>query len=250
MDFGEFTFTLINNIKSDYFLLLRVLNDYKKQDDTLYRIKSLDKVIHSYIYKQKNIIMLKNKTKIVATLGPSCNRKETILSLIKAGANVFRINFSHSYESSIRELVSIIKEINLENDLNIAILGDLQGPKIRINKMEEGTLIKKDDFLDIVSENIIGNSKVIGVNYANIHSEINKGEKILIDDGKIILQVVDTSKKNKLKTKIIQGGYLKSNKGINLPNSNISIASLSDKDIKDTLISNRVRNRLDSIIFC
>jgi len=174
------------------------------------------------------------KTKIVATLGPAISSEEVVEKMILAGVNVFRINFSHADYSNVTESIKMIRIVDQKLNTNTAILGDLQGPKLRVGKIKEGSFVNPGDrVLFSTDENFLGDSQRAYMNYKNFPKDVSKGEKILLDDGKLIFEVVSTNKLNEVKTKVIQGGPLKSNKGVNLPNTNISLPALTDKDIKD-----------------
>tara|TARA_B100001057_G_scaffold399501_1_gene410418 strand:+ start:93 stop:1523 length:1431 start_codon:yes stop_codon:yes gene_type:complete len=178
------------------------------------------------------------KTKIIATLGPSTSSRGNIEMLIKEGADVLRINFSHSTHKEAKSLISEIRSINEELNTNTSILADLQGPKLRIGEIKSNTFLNDGDNIEIETDkNFIGDRKKIYVDYKDLPSDVNVGEKILIDDGKILLKVIETNKKNKIYTEVIQGGELFSNKGFNLPNTEISQPALTDKDIKDAIFS-------------
>jgi len=181
------------------------------------------------------------KTKIIATLGPSTSSRDSIEMLIKEGADVLRINFSHSTHKEAKSLINDIREINEELNTNTSILADLQGPKLRIGEIKSNTFISDGDNIEIkTGKKFVGDRNKIYVDYKNLPSDINVGEKILIDDGKILLKVIETNKKNKIHTEVIQGGELSSKKGFNLPNTEISQPALTDKDIKDAIFSARV----------
>ncbi|MGL2992675.1 pyruvate kinase [Flavobacterium sp. TSSA_36] len=179
--------------------------------------------------------MLTNKkTKIVATLGPACSTKEIIKDMIEAGVNVFRVNFSHADYNDVRNKVNIIREINEENGYTTAILGDLQGPKLRVGVMEDGVFVNDGDLITFTTaEDIIGTSKKVFMKYQNFPNDVNPGERILLDDGKLIFEIVETDKKSEVLAKVIQGGELKSKKGVNLPNTKISLPAMTEKDIAD-----------------
>ena len=173
------------------------------------------------------------KTKIIATVGPSCNSKEKLLELIMAGVSIFRINFSHGTHKSHQEVVDYIKSINEDYQLGIVILQDLQGPKIRIGEIRDGeVLLEKDKELIITTEAIKGDNKRISTSYSNIVEDIHLDDPILLDDGKIELKV-KAIKDKELITKIIHGGILSSNKGMNFPKTTISEPSLTKKDKRD-----------------
>ena len=178
------------------------------------------------------------KTKIIATLGPSTSSIETIESLIKEGVDVLRINFSHSTHKEAEFLIKSIRKINDSLSKNIAILADLQGPKLRIGDVVDDTNLNFGEKITIKTDKSFkGNKNKLFLNYQNLAKDINKGEKILIDDGKIILKVIDTDGKHEVIAEVLQGGELSSNKGFNLPNTNISQPALTDKDIDDAIFS-------------
>jgi len=176
------------------------------------------------------------KTKIVATLGPGCSSKTMLSRLIKAGVNVFRINFSHAtYEEADRH-IDLIRSLNQELDTNVAILADLQGPKIRVGKMKDGVVFKKgDEFTLSTAKEIIGNKTKASLSYKDFAKDVKKGDKVLVDDGKLIFEVISTNKKDEVKLRNLQGGKLSSKKGVNLPNTKISTPSLTKKDKKDLM---------------
>ena len=179
-----------------------------------------------------------NKTKIIATLGPSSTSKTKIKSLIQAGVNVFRVNFSHAIHSEIKQTVKDIREVSSLLNRHISILGDLQGPKIRLGIVEEGVVIKKGDTISITTKIIEqGNGALVSINYPDFPKDVSENEIILIDDGKLILKVIKTNSVDLVEAKVIQGGALKSKKGVNLPNTNISLPALTDKDKKDALFA-------------
>jgi len=183
--------------------------------------------------------MLTNKkTKIVATLGPACSTREIIKDMIDAGVNVFRINFSHADYEGVKERIDIIRGLNEEFGYTTAILGDLQGPKLRVGVMEEGTVVHDGDEITFTTaEDIVGNAKKAFMKYQNFPNDVNVGERILLDDGKLIFEIVSTDKKTEVVAKVIQGGELKSKKGVNLPNTKISLPALTEKDIADAIFA-------------
>ena len=186
------------------------------------------------------------KTKIIATLGPSTSSRDSIKMLIKEGADVLRINFSHSTHKEAKSLIKEIRNINEKLNTNTSILADLQGPKLRIGEIKSNVSLKEGGEVNIeTGKEFVGDEKKIYVNYKSLPSDVNVGEKILIDDGKIILKVLETNKKNKISTEVIQGGELSSKKGFNLPNTNISQPALTNKDIEDAIFS--VKQNVDWI---
>ncbi len=178
------------------------------------------------------------KTKIIATLGPSTSSSGVIEKLIKEGVDVLRINFSHSSHEEAQVLIKEIRKINTNLNTNTSILADLQGPKLRIGEMSPDISLNVGSIIKIkTGKEFIGDDKVIFINYQTLPLDINIEEKILIDDGKIILKVTETNKKDQILAEVIQGGNVSSNKGFNLPNTSISQPALTDKDIKDAIFS-------------
>jgi pyruvate kinase len=173
------------------------------------------------------------KTKILATIGPASNNYEMIKSLAAAGANVFRLNFSHGTHDIHQEVIEIIRRVNIELDCHLGILQDLQGPKIRVGEMENnGVEIKPGDKLTITNDPVIGNASLVSTVYQNLPQDVLSGDRILIDDGNLEVIVDSTDGKN-VNTTVIHGGILKSRKGINLPNTKVSAPSLTEKDLED-----------------
>lgn len=174
-----------------------------------------------------------NRSKIVATVGPASNTPEMLQKLIFAGVDVFRLNFSHGSHEVHSGVIQAVRKLNDDLKTQVSLLQDLQGPKIRTREIEGGeVLIKEGDVLIITTEKIVGNAQKISTTYEAMPRDVSVGERILIDDGKIELEV--TAKTNvEIKTRIIYGGPLKSRKGINLPNTKVSAPSLTEKDIED-----------------
>lgn len=186
------------------------------------------------------------KTKIVATLGPACSSKEVINEMILAGVNVFRINFSHADYNDVKERIDIIRELNDEFGYNTAILADLQGPKLRVGVMKEDVVVNKGDVITFTTaEDILGTAQRVYMNYKEFPNDVNPGERILLDDGKLIFEVTKTDKKTEVEAVVVQGGPLKSKKGVNLPNTKVSLPALTKKDIKDALFA--IENHVDWI---
>jgi pyruvate kinase len=174
------------------------------------------------------------RTKIVATMGPASLKKETLKEMILAGLNVCRLNFSHGSHQDHAGAVALIRELNEELALNVAILADLQGPKIRTHEMENnGVLIEVGQHIDVVVDKVLGNNERFSINYNLLPRDVNPGERILLDDGKLVLKVLETDKKSKIRCEVVQGGLLCSKKGVNFPNTKISMPSLTEKDIED-----------------
>ncbi|QTE21555.1 pyruvate kinase [Polaribacter cellanae] len=177
------------------------------------------------------------KTKIVATLGPATDTKEILKNLAIEGVNVFRINFSHADYDNVRENVKRIREVNEENGFNVAILADLQGPKLRVGVMEEDVVLKDGDFFTFTTERCIGNKQKAFMTYQRFPKDVKVGEQILVDDGKLLFEVVSTDKNTEVVVKTIVGGALKSKKGVNLPNTAISLPALTKKDMEDAVFA-------------
>ena len=180
----------------------------------------------------------RKKTKIVATLGPACSSKEVIKQMIEAGVNVFRINFSHADYTDVKERIDIIRELNAENGYTTAILADLQGPKLRVGVMSEDVVVNPGDIITFqTAEDIPGTKERVYMNYKEFPRDVNPGEKILLDDGKLMFEALETNGTTEVKCKVIQGGPLKSKKGVNLPNTKVSLPALTAKDIKDAIFA-------------
>src|SRR5690606_15161322 len=172
------------------------------------------------------------RTKIVATLGPASSPKEILSSLIEKGVDVCRLNFSHGSQEDHLKVINTIKEINAENNLNIGILADLQGPKIRIGKMKEGgAILLNGKQLRITTKEMIGNEEEIYITYQEFPKDVTEGEIILLDDGKIQLRVLKTNSVDSVTCEVVHGGVLTSRKGVNLPNTKVSIPSLTEEDL-------------------
>lgn len=174
------------------------------------------------------------KTKIVATLGPATSTKEVLLEMMKAGVNVFRINFSHADHEDVKERIKMIRELNEEHGYATGILGDLQGPKLRVGVMSEEVVVQPGDMITFTTgKPFKGTAQKVYMNYEHFPRDVKAKERILLDDGKLIFEVVETDGKENVKAKVIQGGPLRSKKGVNLPQTNISLPALTPKDIKD-----------------
>lgn len=176
-------------------------------------------------------IIDQQNTKIVATVGPACSSYENLLELVKAGVGIFRLNFSHGDHSDKLQVINHIGYINEKYNLHISILADLQGPKLRVGTIEDNKLqVKAGDILTFVNEPCIGNKERIYMSYDQFSEDVNIGEKVLVDDGKLVFEVMETNKKDTVKLKSLYDGVLSSNKGVNLPNTKVSLPSLTEKD--------------------
>jgi pyruvate kinase len=179
--------------------------------------------------------MVNKKTKIIATVGPACNTKEKLWELVQAGANIFRLNFSHGNHEGHLKVINYIRELRKEHNVNIAILQDLQGPKIRTDEVENnGVELVAGAKIVITREKMLGTKDKISTSYKMLTSDVKKGDAILIDDGNIELKVLETGN-GEVTCEVVYGGLLKSRKGINLPNTIVSEPSLTDKDKEDLL---------------
>jgi pyruvate kinase len=178
------------------------------------------------------------KTKIVSTLGPATSKKEVLKDMLDAGVNIFRINFSHADHDGVKERVKMIRDLNEEYGYNAGILGDLQGPKLRVGVMKDEVVVEPgDEIIFATGKEFEGTKQRVYMNYDTFPQDVKPGERILLDDGKLIFEVITTDKKSEVKTKVIQGGPLKSRKGVNLPNTNISLPALTEKDVKDAIFA-------------
>ena len=176
----------------------------------------------------------RKKTKIVATLGPATSQKEVLKNMMLSGVDVFRINFSHDAHEDVAERIRMIRELNEELQLNTSILADLQGPKLRVGVMGgEAVVAPGDKIVFATGEPFEGSAEKVYMNYASFPRDVKPGERILLDDGKLIFEVKSTNEKDEVTAEVIQGGPLKSKKGVNLPNTNISLPALTEKDVED-----------------
>jgi len=183
-----------------------------------------------------------NKTKIVATIGPASNSKEMLRALAKEGVDVFRLNFSHGSHADHQKVIDFVREINAELGTHVALLQDLQGPKIRVNEVKAGTILEPRASLIITTREVMGDNKLVSTSYQNLPNDVKIGDMVLIDDGKIELKVTEV-RDTEVVCEVVYGGPLKSRKGINLPYSKVSAPSLTDKDMEDLLFG--LRNRVD-----
>ncbi len=173
-------------------------------------------------------------TKIVATIGPASSSYESLLDLIHAGVDIFRLNFSHGTHEDHLEVIRRVTYINEKYNIHIGILADLQGPKLRVGTIKDEPLqLRADDEIIFVNKECEGTKEAIYMSYQKLAKDVKAGEMILVDDGKIQLEVLDTNKKDQVKLKVLHGGPLYSNKGVNLPNTKITLPSLTEKDRKD-----------------
>lgn len=173
-------------------------------------------------------------TKIVATVGPASRSYEMLLRLAREGVNVFRLNFSHGSHEAHREVIEHIRRINRTLGTHIGILADLQGPKLRVGEMEgEGLELQPGEVVTFTNRPCLGNRDHIYMSYEGFARDVTPGEKVLVDDGKIVLKVLETDSRETVRLEVVFGGMLRSNKGVNLPDTRVSLPSLTGKDILD-----------------
>ncbi|MBK0378048.1 pyruvate kinase [Mucilaginibacter segetis] len=173
-----------------------------------------------------------NRTKIVATMGPASAKKDVLLAMIRAGLNVCRLNFSHGKPEDHKKVIDIIREINEEYKTNVSILADLQGPKIRIGLVKDGGIhLVNGTQINITTHECIGDDNKIYITYETFPQDVQANEIILLDDGKIQMRVIETNRLDTVVCEVIHGGILTSRKGVNLPNTKVSIPSLTPEDL-------------------
>src|SRR4030095_423505 len=197
--------------------------------------KNAEKYFHTEMDRDAGLEHTYHRTKIVATVGPACDTYDKLLELVKAGVNVFRLNFSHGTHENKTMIIEHIRKINKTEPYNIAILADLQGPKLRVGDIENGALkIEPGEILTFTSkEKVIGTKDRIYVSYPDLHKDVNEGEKILIDDGKLEVVVTSITPSGDVKVSVTHGGILLPKKGVNLPDTAISLPAMTEKDMED-----------------
>ncbi|MEM9525860.1 MAG: pyruvate kinase [Bacteroidota bacterium] len=173
-------------------------------------------------------------TKIVATVGPACSSYEGLKSLVKAGVDVFRLNFSHGTHEVHGEVIANIVKLNKELGTHVSILADLQGPKLRVGLMEgDGLPVEEGQIVTFTNTKCVGNAERVYMSYPQFAQDVTVGERVLVDDGTLVFEVVETNGTDTVKLRTLFGGVLKSNKGVNLPNTKISLPSMTEKDRED-----------------
>ena len=175
------------------------------------------------------------KTKIIATVGPSVNSKDGIKKLVEAGADVLRLNFSHGTEEDHSNVVKWIREL----EKSVAIMQDIQGPKIRTGEAKESTQFKQSHEIKITNKETISDDNVIYINYKDLFKDLNSGERIFIDDGQIVIRIIKKTKSSML-GQIEIGGELRSNQGVAFPDSKLSVSAITEKDITDLKFGNKL----------
>jgi len=196
--------------------------------------KNIGKYFHQEMDNQAAQEHITHRTKIVATVGPACDSYEQLLALVRAGVNVFRLNFSHGAHEDKKRIIDSIRQISANEPYNIAILGDLQGPKLRVGEIANNSLpVNEGDILTLTNEKVVGTMEKIYVSYPNLAGDVLVGNIIMIDDGKIELMVDEIMPNGDVKVKVRLGGIISSKKGLNLPDTKISLPALTEKDLID-----------------
>lgn len=206
--------------------------------------KAIEKYLHKEMDNEASYVHSRKRTKIVATVGPACDSYEGLLNLVKAGVNVFRLNFSHGAHEDKKRIIEHIRQINKTEPFNIAILGDLQGPKLRVGELENGKIeLRPGHEFIFTTEKTIGNHERIYVSYKNLTHDVKPGERIFLDDGKMEVAVVEILNDKEVKVRVHLGGTLLPKKGVNLPDSALSQPALTEKDRED--LEFIINNQLD-----
>lgn len=198
----------------------------------------MSKHISKYLYQQMDkaagIAHSQKKTKIVATVGPACDTYDKLVELVKAGVNVFRLNFSHGNYEDKAKVIEHIRLINKNEPVNIAILADLQGPKLRVGEIEGGQIpLKEGAEIIFTTEKMVGTVDKVYVSYPHLTEDVQPGERIFLDDGKMEVCVKEIVNDKEVKVQVTVGGILLPKKGVNLPDTQLSMPSLTEKDIAD-----------------
>ncbi|MBP9883977.1 MAG: pyruvate kinase [Chitinophagales bacterium] len=188
----------------------------------------------------------RTRTKIICTIGPSSRNYETISAMIVAGMDVARMNFSHSTHEDHQETVDQVRRFNVENNTNICLLGDLQGPKLRVGMVENNEIfLQNGQNIQLTSEECISTESKLYIKYANLAKDVKPGERILLDDGKLALEILSSDGGTLLEAMVIHGGKLSSKKGVNFPNSQLSVPAISEKDKADLAFA--IKNKVEWI---
>lgn len=196
--------------------------------------KNISKYLHTQMDKEAGIAHSQKKTKIVATVGPACDNYDNLLSLVKAGVNVFRLNFSHGDHEDKKRVIGLIREIIKNEPYNISILADLQGPKLRVGNLENGsiTLKEKQQFI-FTTEKMVGTANKIYISYPNLCTDVKVDDRIFLDDGKMELKAEEILNDKEVRVSVTLGGILLPKKGVNFPDSELTMPSLTEKDLAD-----------------
>lgn len=167
-------------------------------------------------------------------MGPASSDKEVLRQMFYEGVNVCRLNFSHGSHDDHAKTIEIIRELNDETGFNVAILADLQGPKIRTGKIKDNSMeLVEGSTVKIYTKEQLGEGDSFSINYSQLPQDVKKGERILLDDGKLSLEILESNGTDLITAKVIYGGNLSSHKGVNLPNTKISMPCLTEKDLTD-----------------
>ncbi len=206
--------------------------------------KNVSKYLHQQMDKEAGISHSQKRTKIVATVGPACDSYEKLLELAKAGVNVFRLNFSHGAYENKKEIIDHIRKINKSQPFNVAILGDLQGPKLRVGEIKDGQIeLTEGEDIIFTTEKITGTISKVYVSYPNLTKDARVGERIFLDDGKMEVKVKSILNDKEILVSITIGGILTPKKGVNLPDSELTMPSMTEKDYAD--LDFIIENNLD-----
>src|SRR5690348_193933 len=196
--------------------------------------KNISKYLYNQMDKKAGFDHTIKRTKIVATVGPACDNYDAMVELVKAGVNVFRLNFSHGNHEDKEKIIKIIRKINDTLPFNIAILADLQGPKLRVGEIENNALeVAPGDKLTFTNVKCIGTKEHIYVSYPDLYKDVVPGNIIMVDDGKLEVVVTNILPNKNVEVTVVMGGTLSSKKGINLPDTKISLPALTEKDLID-----------------
>ncbi|HNN72637.1 MAG TPA: pyruvate kinase [Ferruginibacter sp.] len=206
--------------------------------------KHIGKYLHRQMDKEAGISHSQKRTKIVATVGPASESPEQLLALARAGVNVFRLNFSHGTHANKKEIIDRIRSINKSQPYNIAILADLQGPKLRVGDLENGQieLVEGND-LTITTEKMTGTREKVYVSYPHLTKDVKVDERIFLDDGKMEVKVKKVLNEKEILVNITIGGTLLPKKGVNLPDSELTMPAMTEKDFTD--LNFIIENNLD-----
>jgi pyruvate kinase len=206
--------------------------------------KHISKYLHQQMDKEAGVSHSQKRTKIVATVGPACDSFEKLLELAKAGVNVFRLNFSHGTHDNKKEVIENIRKISKSQPFNLAILGDLQGPKLRVGEITGGQieLVEGEDII-FTTEKVIGTKEKVYVSYPHLAMDTKVGERIFLDDGKLEVKVKEILNEKEILVTITVGGMLSQKKGVNLPDSELTMPSMTEKDYAD--LDFIIENNLD-----
>ncbi len=196
--------------------------------------KNISKYLHQEMDKEAGKAHSQKRTKIVATVGPSCDTYEGLLELVKAGVNVFRLNFSHGTHEDKKAVIDNISKIIKSEPYNISVLADLQGPKLRVGELEGGKIeLVSGQEIIFTTEKMVGTAEKVYVSYPNLSTDVKPGERIFLDDGKMELKVEKILNAKEVLMSVTLGGILLPKKGVNLPDSELTMPSLTEKDRSD-----------------